>query len=102
MRFFWILILVLLLLTGCDDEFFDGGNGDGGPANSGGDSYDAYWNTIETLSAKGYVPEMTQRPESPAPQKECPSVVIPLLTYVFLTNVRKRCLLFTLIPQRVE
>lgn len=74
-----ILLMVLVLtLTGCDDDFFDGG-GNGGKS-AGGD-YNAYWNTIETIAVDGYL-EMTQKPELPAPrgdQEDCPMVALLLM-----------------------
>ena len=61
-----LLLTLTLVLVGCGGEFFDDGDGtnDGG-ADTGGD-YDAYWDTIETFSAEGYIPEMTQNHQRPS------------------------------------
>lgn len=77
-----LLLTLILALAGCDDDFFDSDGGDGrGGADTGGD-YDAYWNTIETISVEGYIPEMTQKQEPPAPQgdqEDCPTVMVLLM-----------------------
>ena len=47
-----VLVVLVLCLAGCWDDGYHDGNGGGGSR-----SGEAYWNTIETLSAKGYVPD---------------------------------------------
>ena len=87
-----LLLALLLALSGCDGDFFDGGHSGGGNGGSAGD-YGAYWGTIETISADGYVPEMTQKPESPAPQSDqnnCPTAMILLLLLGSLWGWQRR------------
>ena len=70
-----LLIALTLALAGCGNDGHDGGE-------PGGDDYETYWGIIETISAKGYIPEMTQKPEAPAPrgdQEDYPGVMIMTL-----------------------
>ena len=81
----WLLLGALLFsLTGCPsgDDYNSGGGEPGG----GGD-YSTYWGVTEVFSTEGYFPEMTQKPESPAPQpdqKGCPSIAFLLLLLLLL------------------
>ena len=79
----WLLLGALLFsLTGCGDDDYNGGGG-----RSGGGNYGTYWGVLEVFSTEGYVPEMTQKPEAPAPgsdQKGCPSIAVLLLVLQLL------------------
>ena len=54
-----LLMTLAMVLVGCEDNGYDDGD------ESGGGDYETYWGIIETISAKGYIPEMTQKPEAP-------------------------------------
>lgn len=77
----WLLLVTLLFsLTSCGDDFFDGG----GPTDvaGSGSGHATYEGIIETLAVEGYMQEMTQKPEPPAPpsdQKGCPEVAVVLI-----------------------
>jgi len=74
-----LLVASILALAGCGNDDYDGGE-------SGGGDYETYWGVIETISAKGYNPEMTQKPEAPAPrgdQEECPGAIALILLVLY-------------------
>lgn len=55
MRKWWfLLVIVAVALTGCGED----GNGDGDGDSVDAGDYNAYWGVIEVLSGEGYVPEL--------------------------------------------
>ena len=71
-----VFVALILTLTGCDDDHNGGGD------RSGGGDYGTYYGVLEVFSTEGYIPEMTQKPEAPAPrsdQEDCPGLLMLLM-----------------------
>lgn len=95
-----LLLALIIALAGCGDDFFDGGGGGNGGGEVEVGDYPVYDGIMETLAVEGYMQEMTQNPEAPAPgpdQKGCPeswvTLLLVLLVYVYRTHfIRRTCL----------
>lgn len=91
-----LLMTLAIALAGCGDDDYDDDESNGG-------DYETYWGIIETISAKGYIPEMTQKPEAPAPrgdQEECPGVMIMAL-FILSYYLVRHCGVRVSLPSRL-